>query len=95
LEFSFNEIIVAVSRLLGRDVSGREFGFRLKYADFVDIMMPHNQEFSHYIAKRLHQESQTHLNIYQELQKGISQPTHLKLQKFFEDFIILENELEN
>ena len=29
------------------------------------------------------------------LMKGISEETHLKLLKFFEDFVALESELEN
>ena len=56
--------------------------------------MPSNQEFAAYINRKTKADQQE-FNDKQILDQGITEETHLKLRKLFEDFIILENELEN
>lgn len=55
--------------------------------------MPSNPEFATYINRKTRADQQE-FNDQRSLDKGITEETHFKLKKLFEDFIILENELE-
>jgi hypothetical protein len=52
--------------------------------------MPSNKEFASYISRKSSGGSKGK----KDLKKGISEETHLKLMKFFEDLVVLEGGLE-
>eukprot|EP00347_Sterkiella_histriomuscorum_P020366 403338084 len=98
LTFNYEEIRQAISRQLpelGKDQN-------IRYSEFIILLLPKNSEFAQYINKKTkqdfmssHTSSTKYLDQEEDLMRqGISEVTHLKLRKLFEDMIILESELE-
>lgn len=55
LDFQHHELVIALRRQFGADAA-RNIEL-LKYADFVELLMPKNPEFSMYVSKRLRNEA--------------------------------------
>ncbi|CDW87998.1 ras-related protein rab-4b-like [Stylonychia lemnae] len=66
----------------------------IRQKDFLILFMPRNAEFAMYLNRKSRQDF-IEAEEQELLMKGISEETHLRLLKFFQDFIALESELEN
>ena len=64
---------------------------QMRYTDFMDLVKPHNPEFSTYVNKKMHDSS---IGYNFEPNLGLSEQTGFKFALLFEDMVRLENDLE-
>jgi len=63
----------------------------MRYTDYLDLVKPKNPEFAHYVNKRLH-DSDIGYDFAPNF--GLCESSKAKFSKFFEDLILIENDLE-
>ena len=63
----------------------------MRYTDYLNLVKPHNSEFSDYVNKRMH-EAEVGYDFDQSF--GMKDETKYKFGHLFRDMIVSENELE-
>lgn len=94
VKFSYKEIKLALMRQFS--ISSSQRVEQMRYQDFVDLMRPKNKEFQSYIDRKLksYKDADKVISFSQKTECGLTFETHMKLGKFFEDLLQLENQLE-
>lgn len=63
----------------------------MRYTDYLNLVKPHNSEFSDYVNKRMHEAD---LGYDFDKSFGMKDETKAKFGRLFRDMIQLENEVE-
>lgn len=94
VKFSYKEIKLALIRQFPISVSARVENMR--YSDFEMLMRPSNKKFQSYVARKmkLQKDGDAIENLYAVTDLGVQAVTHIKLGKFWEELLQLENQLE-
>ena len=61
----------------------------ITYTDFMQLLAPRNPEFATYAQKKVRGDAKL-----QQIERGVSEETHMMLRKLFEDMTVFENDLE-